>query len=83
MTNEEAVKLATWKLLDEHDCIGCKHLKLYSTLADKPKYRVLCDLAHNPKLYYGLVIIDIPNDIQYEPTVKNTRCIKYTPAESE
>lgn len=83
MTNEEVVKLATWKLLDEHDCIGCKYLKLYPILRNKTEFRVLCDLMHNPKLDYGLVVIKIPNNLQNEPAVKNTRCIKYTPAESK
>ena len=79
MTNEEAVKLATWKLLGKTDCVGCRHLYLIRKFA----YEIRCDCFRNEKLLNGQVLVSATNAFPDIQELKGMRCEKYTPTRPE
>jgi hypothetical protein len=83
MTNEEAVKLATWKLLGKTDCVGCRRLYLVRNFNTRFDYEVKCDCSRNEKLLNGQVLVNTTNVLPDIQELKGMRCERYTPTRPE
>lgn len=84
MTNEEAVKLTTWKLLGKTDCVGCRHLYLVRDFATEGfVYEVRCGCSRNERLLDGQVLVSATNAFPDIQELKGMRCERYTPTRPE
>lgn len=84
MTDEEVVKLATWKLLGKADCVGCRYLYLKRNFAtDGFVYEVKCDCSRNKRLLNGRVLVSATNAFPDIQELKGMRCERYTPTRPE
>ena len=83
MTNEEAVKLTTWKLLGKTDCVGCCHLYLVRNFKAGFVYEVRCGCSRNEKLLDGQVLVSATNAFPDIQELKDMRCERYIPTRPE
>lgn len=83
MTNEEAVKLATWKLLGKTDCVGCRHLYLVRNFETGFIYQAKCDCFRNINLIHKKILVNSTRDLPNIRELKDMRCERYTPTRPE